>query len=92
MHRDWDDTDICSVMVVSDCLGGALVIVELGLVIDLQNGDQILFKSSELTHFNLHFEGLRSSFVFHTDRAADAWIADENPRNGWALNKYFRST
>lgn len=92
MHRDWSDSDICSVIVISDCVGGALVFVELGLVIDLQDGDQAIFKSSELTHFNLHFSGFRSSIVFHTDKAADAWIDSDNPRNGWALNKYFRSS
>ena len=92
MHHDWDDKDICSVIVISDCTGGGLVFRELGLVADLRNGDQAIFKSSELTHFNLHFSGLRSSMVFHTDRAADAWTDTNNPRNGWALNKYFRSS
>ena len=92
MHRDKDDKDICSIIVVSNCIGGSLVLEELGLVLDLQNGDHVMFKSSQITHFNLHFEGLRSSLVFHTDGAADAWTNDENPRNGWAVNKYFRST
>lgn len=63
--------------------------VELGLVVELQDGDEAIFKSSELTHFNLHFEGFRSSIVFHTDKAAEAWI---DTRNGWTSNKYFRSS
>lgn len=79
-------------IVISDCVGGALVFVELGLVVDLQDGDQAIFESSELTHFNLQFEGFRSSIVFHTDKAADAWIDTDNPRNGWAANNYFRSS
>jgi len=47
-----------------DCVGGGLVFKELGLVADLLNGNQTIFKSSELTHFNLHFSSLRFSMVF----------------------------
>ena len=92
IHRDRHDKDICSVVVISDCTGGALVFLELGLVIELQNGDQAIFKLSELSHFNLHFEGWCLSLVFHMDKAADAWTDAHNPRNGWSLNKYFQGS
>ena len=96
VHRDRNDKDVCLIIVVSQCVGGALILSELGLVLDLDNGDGVLFQSSRITHCNSHFQGLRASFVFHTDRAADAWTVGRKgkgiPNNGWANNKYFRQS
>ncbi|KAF8952215.1 hypothetical protein BDZ97DRAFT_1931131 [Flammula alnicola] len=95
VHRDHEDMDFCSIVVISDCVGGGLALCELGIWLDLDNGDCVMFRSSEITHFNMHFEGYRASFVFHSDRAADAWTKGRPgkvARNGWANNAYFRTT
>lgn len=97
LHRDRHDKDICFIVFVSECTGGALILYELGLVLDLDNGDGITFQSSKITHCNMHFEGLRASFVFHTDRASDTWTVGRKgkglvPNNGWANNIYFRKS
>ncbi|TFK58138.1 hypothetical protein BDN72DRAFT_746515, partial [Pluteus cervinus] len=55
LHRDWNDDGICVVVVISDCTGGELILVELGLVIELKNGDAIVFRSGDITHLNAHF-------------------------------------
>ena len=93
VHRDRNDKDVCLIIVVSQCISEALILSELGLVLYLDNGDGVLFQSSRITHCNTHFQGLRASFVFHTDRALDAWTVGrkgmEVPNNGWANNKYF---
>ncbi|TFK59098.1 hypothetical protein BDN72DRAFT_740374, partial [Pluteus cervinus] len=58
VHRDWNDNSICVVLVISDpeCEGGQLVLEEPGLVLDLKCGDVIVFPSSKISHFNLHFK------------------------------------
>jgi predicted 2-oxoglutarate/Fe(II)-dependent dioxygenase YbiX len=89
IHRDWGDEDICLVLVLSDCSGGELCLKEPGVVLKLATGDVVLFKSSEISHFNLHYNGKRASLVFHTDRAARSWAKD---RNGWQHNVYMLST
>jgi hypothetical protein len=89
IHRDWDDKDICVVIVTSNCTGGSLVLKELGLVLDLKNGDMVTFRSAKLSHFNLHFRGLRASLVLHSDRSLDSWVKN---RNNWEQNRYFSST
>jgi hypothetical protein len=89
IHRDWDDQDICVVIISSDCKGGSLVFKELGLVLDLQNGDMVTFRSSKLSHFNLHFKGLRTSLVLHSDQSMDSWVKN---RNNWEQNKFFISS
>ncbi|TFK58157.1 hypothetical protein BDN72DRAFT_740048, partial [Pluteus cervinus] len=55
LHRDWGDESICVVTVASDCEGGELVLVELGIVLELKHGDMVVFPSSKITHFNQHF-------------------------------------
>lgn len=89
IHRDWGDEDICLVLVLSDCSGGELCLKELGVVLKLNTGDVIIFKSAEISHFNLHYSGKRASLVFHTDRMARSWAKD---RNGWQHNMNMRST
>lgn len=96
-HRDRNDKDICLVIPISDCSGGGLILVEPGLILELENGDGTLFKSSRITHCNEHFVGLRGSLVFHTDIASDTWTVGRHiddgpsiPNNGWSNNKHFR--
>lgn len=79
-HRDWGDQDICMIIVISDCSGGELCLYEPGMVLKLRNGDMAVFTSADTTHFNLHFQGRRSSFVFHSDRFSKSWNKD---CNGW---------
>lgn len=88
-HRDWGDKDICMVIAITDCEGGALCLYEPGWRIELRNGDMVLFTSAKTTHFNLHFKGHRASLVFHSDREGDKWA--EN-RNNWNGNNFFVST
>jgi len=89
IHRDWGDQDICLVLVIKDGIGGELCLMEPGIVLGLRNGDAVVFASSKISHFNLHFIGKRASLVFHSDASATSWVKD---RNGWKHNVYFRTT
>jgi hypothetical protein len=51
--------------------------IEPGVVLKMKTGDVIIFKSSEIIHFNLHYSGKRASLVFHTDRGARSWAKEE---------------
>lgn len=87
-HRDHKDfRRLCLIIVISDCKGGELALVEPGVVLELQSGDMVLFRSADLTHFNLDFQGFRASMVMHSDGAAQSWIDN---RNGWAKSRYFK--
>ncbi|TFK60964.1 hypothetical protein BDN72DRAFT_904529 [Pluteus cervinus] len=90
VHRDWNDNSICVVLVISDpaCEGGELVLEEPGLVLDLKCGDVIVFPSSQISHFNLHFKGWRASLVCHSDRHSVGWLEDFN---GWVDHLLFRT-
>jgi hypothetical protein len=88
-HRDQKDLRWCLVIALGEGEGGELCLYEAGIVVALRTGDFILFPSGKLTHFNLHFKGKRASLVFHTDEAGDSWSIS---RNGWASNKFFKST
>jgi hypothetical protein len=74
------------VVVVSDCEGGDLVFHELGLAFSGRNGDACIFRSANITHYNLDFKGVRGSLVFHSDKAGKRW---EEDANGWKKNTYF---
>ncbi|TFK59736.1 hypothetical protein BDN72DRAFT_905580 [Pluteus cervinus] len=88
IHRDWNDSEICVVLAITDptCTGGELVLVEPRAVIPLQHGDIIMFRSSEISHFNLHFKGYRASLVLHSDRHSLSWV---DKRNGWVYHDLF---
>jgi hypothetical protein len=88
IHRDYKDNDICIVICISDCEGGELCLQELGLVINQCCGDAIIFKSSKLSHFNLHYRGRRASLVFHSDNMTTGWVKD---RNGWKHNIFMKT-
>jgi hypothetical protein len=78
IHRD-NDRGFCVVIVVSeDCEGGALCLEELGIKLDLDNGDIIAFPSQKISHFNTHFKGERVSIVFHTDAESKNWVQHRN--------------
>ncbi|KAL0566654.1 hypothetical protein V5O48_015353 [Marasmius crinis-equi] len=85
-HRDPMDEKICFVLCISDCVGGELVLVEPGVVIKLRCGDSVVFRSTQISHLNLHYVGLRSSFVMSTDRHGQEWVKS---CNGWENNRYF---
>jgi len=85
------DKNFCVVLVIHECEDGEegdLCFKELGIRLRLYSGDAVLFRSQSLSHFNLHFKGLRASIVFHSDKMANTWIKD---RNGWAKNKFMNA-
>lgn len=86
-HRDKGDKTFCLVIPFGDFEGGELCLMEAGIVVPLQGGDFILFLSSALTHFNLHYKGQRGSLVLHTDKEISKWT---DGRNGWACNATLR--
>ena len=64
-HRDRKDYHLCLVVAVGRFEGGELCMVETGLVLEIQPGDIVVFPSSNITHFNLHFKGkLFYNFAF----------------------------
>ncbi|KAJ7490347.1 hypothetical protein B0H11DRAFT_1912329 [Mycena galericulata] len=79
-HRDPLDKDYCLIIIISECEGGELCLYELGLVAGLKTGDVFIFPSCYVTHFNLHFNGLRATLVLHTDRHGDQWAKNGG---GW---------
>lgn len=89
LHRDTQDASFCLVMVISeDSEGGDLCFLEPGISLQLRHGDIVLFRSSQLSHFNMNFEGYRGSIVFHSDFAGKAWVED---RNGWEKSIYMNA-
>lgn len=87
VHRDTKDQSICLVMPLFDrsTTGGHLCIKELGLVVEMKSLDLVIFRSSLLTHFNLHYVGKRASIVLHSDVEGEKWVQD---RNGWIDNVF----
>jgi len=85
-HRDSMDKSICLVLTLSKAQGGGIALHEPGIVVDMENGDIVIFRSSEITHFNLHYTGLRASIVLHSDKGFDRWVAS---KNNWQNNIYF---
>ena len=80
-HRDANDKHICVVMAIGDFQGADLCLVEPGLRVPISSGDIFVFRSAEVTHFNLAYKGVRHSIVLHTDAAYDAW---HKQKNFWA--------
>jgi hypothetical protein len=56
---------------------------EPGIVVELLQGDFIIFQSARVTHFNTHYQGKRASMVLHTDKEIQCWARN---RNGWGDN------
>ncbi len=61
---------------------------EPGIVLGLRNGDVVIFPSAAISHFNLHYKGMRASIVLHSDKRGMEWAAD---RNGWDHNIFMRT-
>lgn len=87
-HRDRQDLEICLVIPIGTFTGGALVLMETGLVLYLTQGDIAIFRSDDITHLNLHYQGKRASIVLHSDKEMRQWLRD---RNGWADNETMRT-
>ncbi|KIO05430.1 hypothetical protein M404DRAFT_15392 [Pisolithus tinctorius Marx 270] len=90
VHRDRQDREFCLVLAIGQFQGGSLVLVEPGLVLELRQGDFVVFRSPEVSHLNLDYTGERASLVLHTDREMDSWVWNQN---GWGHNvtlKFFR--
>ena len=79
-HVDANDDTICVVIPFGAYKGGELVLHEAGLVLELQEGDILIFPSYLITHFNLHFTDVRGSVVMHSDKEVKSWNTN---RNGW---------
>ena len=79
-HVDANDNTICVVIPFGPHEGGEIVLYEAGLVLDLKGGDILIFPSYRITHFNLHFVGVRCSIVLHSDKDVKSWNFNHN---GW---------
>lgn len=77
-HRDSKDFTVCAVVPFGDFEGGELVFWELGIVLQLRGADIVTFRSERLTHFNLHYIGMRGSLVFHSDGDLKRWVESKN--------------
>ena len=80
IHRDPEDLDICLIIVISDCIGGELVLLEPGIVLAQRNSDASAFPSGGISHYNMDYIGYRASMVFHSDHASEHWTGP--PENG----------
>jgi hypothetical protein len=89
IHQDHLDTGHCLILNMIQGSGGHLCFLEPGIVLELPHGDIVIFSSSAITHFNLHYIGRRASLVFHTDKAGESWVHN---RNGWDQNISFRTS
>jgi hypothetical protein len=87
LHRDKNDDQICTVIPISDCEGGELCLMEPGLVISLPCGVMAVFRSADVSHFNLSYKGQRGSLVCHSDKHCKGWIEDAN---GWVESRYYQ--
>lgn len=85
-HRD-SDMVMCVAIPFKQFTGGELVLVEAGLVLQVEAGDLVVFPSTDLTHFNLHYRGERGSIILHSDATGEGWVKN---RNGWSHSKYMR--
>jgi hypothetical protein len=79
-HKDAGDKIWCVTIPFGQFSGGSLVLHEPGIVIERGIGDVMIFPSSNLTHFNLDFKGVRGSMILFSDRHGDDWVRF---RNGW---------
>ncbi|EGO02635.1 hypothetical protein SERLA73DRAFT_70130 [Serpula lacrymans var. lacrymans S7.3] len=77
-HHDSKDQEFCLVLPIGTFRGAALVMVE----------DFAIFRSSDITHLNLCYEGKRASILLHTDHGFVSWAAD---RNSWQENEAMRT-
>ncbi|EGO30816.1 hypothetical protein SERLADRAFT_404822 [Serpula lacrymans var. lacrymans S7.9] len=62
-HCDSKDQEFCLVLPIRTFRGAALVMVETGLVIELNHGDFVIFRLSDFTYLNLHYEAILRGIV-----------------------------
>jgi hypothetical protein len=79
-HKDGGDTVLCGIIPFGEFEDGDIVLWEAGLRIQLKEGTGVFFPSSEITHFNMPFKGVRCAVVLHCDKEGKSWVED---RNGW---------
>jgi len=79
-HIDPMDDGLCAVIPFGNWKGGELCLSQLGLVLQLQPGDVVLFPSNQIAHFNLRMSGQRGSIVLSTDKTLKSWV---NNKNEW---------
>jgi len=75
-HRDVKESQYGYSCVLSfgDYTGGALVLFELGIIVEMEPGDLLLFPDSLITHCNEPAEGNRMSIVtFTQENVCDYW-------------------
>jgi len=78
-HTDPKDEGLCVVIPFGSWKGGELCLYDVGIVLELEPGDVVLFPSDRITHFNLEVEGLRGSLVMASDRdIKGSWMEDRN--------------
>lgn len=82
-HQDSRDLDLCLVLLISNSKGDFLAMKEPGLVVELLQGDFIVFQSAQVTHFNTHYQGKCVSIVLHTNKEIQHWARNHN---GWGDN------
>ncbi|KAL6309506.1 hypothetical protein BKA93DRAFT_716385, partial [Sparassis latifolia] len=66
----------CLVLAIGDYTGGELCLVEPGIIIPLRDRNLVVFRSSCITHFNLHYKGTHTSLVLHSDGASIQYRED----------------
>ncbi|KAJ8090931.1 hypothetical protein PM082_024855 [Marasmius tenuissimus] len=88
-HLDPMDLYLCLVLALHACTGGELVLEELGIIINFKLGDFVIFPSTIIMHYDLHFKGLRASFAFSTDKHGKAWVRNNN---SWDTNDYMKAS
>lgn len=85
LHKDGGDKRGCLVMSAGPHSGGELCFLEPKIALQMRHGDWVVFRSKDITHFNLLYKGLRASLVFHSDKSGVAYQKDGN---GWDGNKF----
>ncbi|THU77338.1 hypothetical protein K435DRAFT_702622, partial [Dendrothele bispora CBS 962.96] len=86
-HRDHGDKNGCIVLVLGNHSGGGICLHEAKVVIETSHGDNVTFRSTDMTHFNLSYVGVRASIVIHSDRTAAAY---QKNGFGWDANIYVK--
>ncbi|KAE9395718.1 hypothetical protein BT96DRAFT_997413 [Gymnopus androsaceus JB14] len=87
IHKDGGDLVACIVLDIGDHEGGELCLFEPRLVLELKSGDWTIFLSRDISHFNLHYNGIRCSVVIHSDKTG---ISYQKDCNGWDGNSNVR--
>lgn len=85
-HKDEGDEGGCIIIVLGSFVGGELALYEPRVVLNVQHGGVVTFRSRDYTHFNLHYDGIRASVVIHSDRTGEAFRKNGN---GWNKKVFY---